>query len=146
VFVRVPRADWPAIICGTKREFRAACGKHSALWTVQTPTPAVAYTVSRIGVYDSALMVLERVWREPLGAISAESLAAEGFASFAEFRRHWMRREKRRFPLLRMTTVYRVRPWMPDDEPRMADTLFMNLLQEPWVVSPAGEWWAEPAE
>lgn len=76
VFVRVPRAGWAAVVCGTKREFRAACGNHSALWSVQTPTPAVAYAVSDIGLYDSALIVLEAVWREPLGAISPESLAA----------------------------------------------------------------------
>jgi hypothetical protein len=36
----------------------------------------VAYAVSDIGLYDSALIVLEAVWREPLGAISPESLAA----------------------------------------------------------------------
>ena len=130
VFVRVPSAEWPAIVCGTKREFRAACGKHTALWTVQTPTPAVAYTVSDIGVYDSALMVLEAVWREPLGAISAESLAAEGFGSFAEFRRAWIRREKRRFPRLRMTTVYRVRPWTPEDEREMGEVLLERLYGE----------------
>ena len=127
VFVRVPRAEWPAVVCGTKREFRAACGKHSALWSVQTPMPAVAYTVSSIGVYDSALMVLEAVWREPLGAISAESLAGEGFASFTEFRRAWIRREKRRFPLLRMTTVDRIRPWTADDVRWMGEVLLERL-------------------
>ena len=127
VFVRVPRAEWPAIVCGSKWEFRAACGNHSALWTVQTPTPAVAYSVSSLGVYDSALMVLEAVWREPLGAISDESLAAEGFKSFAEFRSAWMRREKRRFPLMRMTTVYRVRPWTLEDDAEMAEVLLRRL-------------------
>jgi hypothetical protein len=130
VFVRVPRAEWPAVVCGTKREFRAACGNHSALWSVQAPTPAVAYTVSSVGVYDSVLMVLEAVWREPLGAISAESLAAEGFASFAEFRSAWIRREKRRFPLLRMTAVYRIRPWTLDDERLMGELLLERLYGE----------------
>lgn len=130
VFVRVPSAEWAAVRYGHKREFRAACGKHSALWSVATPTPAVAYTVNSYGHYDSALMVLDDVWREPLGAITAESLAAEGCESFAEFRRAWIEREKRWFPPLRMTTVYRIRPWAQDDDAQMADLLLRRLYGE----------------
>jgi hypothetical protein len=130
VFVRVPPAEWAAVKIGVKREFRAGCGKHSALWNVQTPTPAVAYTVSRISGHRSALMVLEDVWREPLGAISPESLAAEGFESIAEFRRHWIAREHRSFPPLRVTTVYRVRPWTAADNREMADALLRRLYAD----------------
>jgi hypothetical protein len=78
VFVRVPDAEWGLVKYGNKREFRAACAKHSPLRNVATPTPAVAYCVNSFGEYRSALMVLENIWREPLGAISPESLAAEG--------------------------------------------------------------------
>src|SRR2546428_9008139 len=97
VFLRVPYADWPAVKLGTKREFRAASGKHSALFNIATPTPAVAYTVTSFGFYHSSLMVLEDVWREPLAAISQESLAAEGYESLKEFRRAWIKRENRGF-------------------------------------------------
>jgi hypothetical protein len=45
----------------------------------------------------------------PLGAISPESLEAEGFESFALFRRAWCIREKRLFRPMHMTTVFRVR-------------------------------------
>jgi hypothetical protein len=69
----------------------------------------------------------EDVWREPLGAISPASLAAEGFASIREFRQHWMDREHRRFPPLRMTTVYRLRPWLADDARESADALLHRL-------------------
>lgn len=127
VFLRVPRAEWAAVTVGVKREFRASCGKHSALWNVPTPTPAIAYTIDTFGRYDSAIMVLERVWREPLGSITPESLAAEGFASIAEFRRHWMDREHRAFPPFRMTTVYRVRPWTESDDREMADAVLRRL-------------------
>lgn len=127
VFLRVPRAEWSAVTVGAKREFRAACGKHSALWTVRLPTPAVAYTIDAFGSHASSIMVLESVWREPLGAISPASLAAEGYESIGEFRRHWMAREHRRFPPLRMTTVYRVRPWTPNDNMYMADLMLGRL-------------------
>lgn len=127
VFVRVPRAEWAAIKHGAKHEFRAASGQHSALWNVTTPSPAVAYSINGCGGHDCALMVLEKVWREPLGAISDESLAAEGFATFGEWRRAWCIREHRRFPPLRMTTVYRVRPWTADDTTEMGDVLLAHL-------------------
>lgn len=127
VFVRVPRAEWAAVTVGAKREFRAACGKHSALWTVELPTPAIAYTVNSIGDYASTIIVLEDVWREPLGAISPASLAAEGFETIGAFRRHWMNREHRRFPPLRMTTVYRVRPWTSEDDVGMAEVVLRRL-------------------
>lgn len=130
VFVRVPRAEWAAVTVGAKREFRAACGRHSALWNVHLPTPAVAYTIDTFGRYDSSIMVVEEVWREPLGAISSASLAAEGFATLGEFRRHWMDREHRRFPPLRMTTVYRIRPWAEGDDRRMADAMLRRLYGE----------------
>lgn len=130
MFLRVPRAEWSAVTVGAKREFRAACGKHSALWSVRFPTPAVAYTIDAFGRYDSSMMVLDDVWREPLGAISAASLVAEGYESIAEFRRHWMAREHRRFPPLRMTAVYRIRPWTLDDNTEMADAILRRLYGE----------------
>lgn len=127
IFLRVPSADWTAVRHGRKREFRAESGKVSQLWNVECPVPVVAYKVDSGGRYDSVLMVLESVWREPLGAISPESLEAEGFESFAHFRRHWCIRERRRFRPLHMTTVFRLRPWLPDDGPAMADALLRRL-------------------
>jgi hypothetical protein len=127
IFLRVPSADWIAVRHGIKREFRAESGKVSQLWNVECPVPVVTYRLDSHGRYDSALMVLEAVWREPLGAISPESLEAEGFESFAHFRRAWCIREKRRFRPLHMTTVFRVRPWDSDDDRAMADVLLARL-------------------
>ena len=102
----------------------------SQLWNVACPIPVVAYRIDSCERYDSALMVLEAVWREPLGAISPESLEAEGYESFAHFRRAWCVREKRRFRPLHMTTVYRVRSWASDDHRAMADALLERLYGE----------------
>jgi hypothetical protein len=130
IFLRVPSSDWIAVRHGKKREFRAESGKVSQLWNVECPVPVVAYRLDSHGRYDSALMVLEAVWREPLGAISPESLEAEGFESFAHFRRAWCIREKRLFRPLHMTTVFRVRPWESEDERAMADALLERLYGE----------------
>jgi hypothetical protein len=129
-FLRVPSADWTAVRHGKKREFRAQSGRVSQLWNVECPLPVVAYRVDSFGRYDSELMVLEDVWQEPLGAISPESLQAEGFESFAHFRRSWCIREKRRFRPLHMTTVFRVRLWDVEDDRAMADALFRRLYGE----------------
>lgn len=114
VFLRVPYADWPAVSRGKKREFRGSRGNTSGLHFVNPPTPVVAYTV-RQGQYQAKLMVLEKRWSEQLGAISDESLAAEGFKSLAEFRRYWMMRERRRFMPTREVVAYRVSPFEPGD-------------------------------
>jgi len=130
VFVRVPVAEWGAVTSGRKTEFRAESGKASGLWTVECPVPCVAYRGDNLGRYSAVLMVLEAVWRERLMAISEESIAAEGFGSFPEFRRHWMIREHRRFRPMSITTVYRVRPWRPEDEAAMGDALLRRLYAD----------------
>ena len=113
-----------------KSEFHAESGKVSQLWNVECPVPVVAYRVDSQGHYDSALMVLEAAWREPLGAISPESLEAEGFESFAHFRRAWCIREKRRFRPLHTAAVFRVRPCDSGDDRAMADVLLQRLYGE----------------
>jgi hypothetical protein len=128
-FLRVPADDWIAVKRGVKREFRGGPGTASAFHGIEPPTPVVAYRVRR-GEHEAKLMVLERAWQEPLGAISEESLAAEGFESFAEFRRYWIRRTRRRFMPTRRVWVYRVRPWSDADMEPLALRLFMRLYGE----------------
>jgi hypothetical protein len=130
LFVRVPSSEWPEVKRGLKREFRALSGHVSALWNVEPPTPIVAYRINGHGEYDARLMVLEDLWREPLGAISPESLAAEGCESLHEFKRAWLVRRKRYFNVLAQTTVYRLRPWGPKDEREMADRILQGLYGE----------------
>lgn len=124
LFLRVPAYDWPRVRRGLKTEFRTS-GAKSDLDYVEPPIPVCAYSINRLG-YDSQLMVVEKRWREPLAAISEESLAREGFKTLAEFRAYWCHREKRRFPPTRMANVYQVRPFDP-----LADqTYFANLIFE----------------
>lgn len=129
-FLRVPNADWINVTRGVKREFRAGSGACSALWSVEPPMPVVAYRVHKVHGYEAKLMILVRKWQEPLGAISAASLEAEGFESLAEFRRYWMGREKRRFTPTRMVMAYRVRPWEPEDKADMAELLLYRLYED----------------
>lgn len=124
-FLRVPRHDWPAVKRGYKSQFRAG-NAVPQLFSIQTPTVVVAYSV-RNRRHDECLMVLEKLWQEPLGAISPESLEREGFASFERFRDDWMVREKRRFSPTRQVFVYRVRAFTPADIKPAAARLFAHL-------------------
>jgi hypothetical protein len=130
IFVRVPTDQWGAIRSGRKTEFRTRAGNRATLAGIDTPLPCVAYRLDRYRIYDAEMMVLEAVWREPLMAISAESLAAEGFASFAEFRQAWIIKEKRWFRPLDVVTAYRLRPWTPEDGAGMGDALLRRLYSE----------------
>lgn len=114
---------------GYKREFRGSIGRQSALFRTPTPSPCVAYTVVR-GNHDARLMLLEEVRREVLGAITAESIAAEGFHSFEEYRRYWIKREGRKFQPTREVFVYVLRPWEDGDQEAMGQVLFNRLYGE----------------
>jgi hypothetical protein len=139
LFVRVAPLDWPLVKRGHKREFRGMPGKQSALWMVEPPQPVVAYIVThanriRERTYDARLMLLEKAWQEELGAISDESLQAEGYESFAEFRRAWMRRQRngQKFKPTTKVFAYRVRPWEPGDEEKMGAAILKRLYGE-WL-------------
>jgi hypothetical protein len=133
LFLRVPTQEWGAVRRGQKREFRAGSGIVSQLHAVKPPMPVVAYSVGVQGRHDAELMVLEAMWREPLGAISPESLANEGCESLAEFRRRWMIRERKRWRPTRVVSVYQVRLWRPGlDDEVMGDRLLRHLYGE-WV-------------
>jgi hypothetical protein len=115
-FLRVPADDWPSVRQGRKTEFRATGARHmTQMWNVTCPMPVVGYAFRRAAEPDSALLVLEATWREPIGAISPESLEREGFPDIAHFRRYWMERYKRRFAPMQTVQVYRVRPAARDD-------------------------------
>jgi hypothetical protein len=111
-------------------EFRSSPRACPQLWDVEPPLPVVAYAIFRNGDYKHELMVLEETWREPLGSISAESLAAEGQRDMAHFRRYWMKRESRAFEPMRIVSVFRVRPWVSADDRAMADRLLDRLYGE----------------
>lgn len=126
-FLRVPESDWLGVKHGRKREFRR---RASGVAIPEVPTPVVAYRFKNGLRHDRVLMVLERTWREPLGAISEDSLAREGYSSLAEFRRYWKIREKRPFRPLDEVQVYQVRLWEAEDIERMGRVLVARLYAE----------------
>lgn len=131
MFLRVPAADWPAVKMGVKREFRASPGQQTQVWNVLPPIAVVAYAVRTTGSHDRRLMVLEKTWREPLGAIGPDGLAAEGCKTLAEYKRKWAKQNKRRFPAMRQVQVYRVRPFNgADDAADLGLLLFHRLYGE----------------
>lgn len=135
IFLRVPPGDWPAVKYGHKSEFRTGVRGHmEQAWKLKPPCPAVCYTLSPVTGYDARLMLLEDFYREPLGAISEDSLRREGFASLAEFRRYFMERERRHFTPTRMICVFRVRPWRSSDAEPMA-MRFLERLYGEWLDS-----------
>lgn len=127
LFLRIPSGEFRRVISGRKTEFRASPGKASQLQLAETPTPVVGYTVHRTRGHDARLLVLERTWQEPLGAISAESLAAEGQPDLAHFRRYWMGRTHRAFTPTRKVVVYAIRPWINGDRETFEYELFERL-------------------
>lgn len=126
-FLRVPSGDWAAVRRGFKSEFRATGRGYPSFSSLEVPTPVVAYMTRTGHDHEGQLMVLERWWREPLGAISPESLQREGFESMAHFRRYWMGRTHKRFSPLTMVHVYRVRPFTIHDREPLAMALFDRL-------------------
>jgi hypothetical protein len=130
VFLRVPHGDWTAVKHGSKTEFRSAGRGYPALFNVHCPTPVVAYATRDGETHESMLMVLEKTWREPLGAISPESLEREGFASIAHFRRYWIARTKRLFRPMSEVQVYRVRAWRTGDIAALGCIILQRLYGE----------------
>jgi len=133
-FLRIPRGDWAAVTVGDKTEFRSPGGPGTPLRNyLSPPSPVIVYSprTPSGGPLKFTLMALEEVWREPLGAISAESLANEGFESLDTFRRYWKDRfDRRRFAWdpLKPVTVFRLRPWRGEEDDAYFGRLFLERL------------------
>lgn len=145
----MPLGDWSAVKLGYKTEFRLTGQGAMNLGARQAslPSPVVGYAYGRgTAMTETALLVLEASWLEPVGAISDESLEREGFPSMAHFRRYWVGRTKKRFRPLVRVQVYRVRPYTPDDREMLGAVLFDWLYgeftgadTEPGVLSRRGQ-------
>jgi hypothetical protein len=139
VTLRVSAGEWPRIVSGAATEFRAAATM-PARQDQPLPSPAVIYTRRREGSPDEErLVLLTRKRVEALGAITPEGLAAAGFhgerdVAFAQFRRDWILRERKRFDPLREVVVYTVRPFSMDDLPTTGAALIRHLYGA-WLPS-----------
>lgn len=129
-YLRIPRSDWPRVSQGRKTEVRLAGRGAPHAVRLNPPTPVVGYAVGVAGPRFK-LLVLEEAWSEPLGTISDESLAREGFETRAEFRTYWRKRvHDRNYKPLTIVQVYRIRPFVPEDRGPLAESLFDHLYGE----------------
>lgn len=134
-YLRVPATDWSRVAVGTKTEIRHVAAYGSRMHgSVEPPIPVIAYAVMHSGRREK-LMVLEAMWREPLDALSDESLRREGHESLAEFRLAWKRRFQRgRWNPLTDVVVFRVRPWTEEDVAdfgeRFLRRLYLDVVRE----------------
>lgn len=130
--LRVPRVDWSAITAGTKTQLR-----HGARFGASfrdLPRPVVLYSFQQFRRdADFKLAVLEDCYKEPLGAITPEGLAAEGVADLKAFRTYWSHRHHRGgFDPLLTVAVYCLAPWRAGDRARFGDVLMERLYGE-WL-------------
>lgn len=132
-FLRMPIADWPALLAGTKTELRIA-GRMLRLTNMPTPTPLVGIAFERFRRAEAraAMFYVEHVRTEMLGAIDEDSVRREGFETLAEFRRYWRnhRSKNNAFKPLLKVAVVRLRPWGPFDEEAMGQVLLNRLYGE----------------
>ena len=134
--LRVPQVDWRPLTSGEKTELRLV-GHYSVHHNrLHAPQPIVVWCFRRFSKEpQSKLMVLDAAWSEPLGAISPESLAREGFESLAEFRRYWRNRHHgvlASYKPLSTVQVYRLRPLEEADEADMGRALLRHLYAD-WL-------------
>lgn len=98
--IRVPPIDWEQVAGGAKSMFRCYSDNPTKREDpivpagMVLPRPVVAFTQrnDRSRSRSAAVMVLEQHRMEPLGSISAEDVAAEGFEFLGQFRWYWKRR------------------------------------------------------
>lgn len=131
-FLRVPRKEWAEVFHGEKTEIRWTRAGGPSRRALDLPTPIVGFSnASTFGGRDfrHGLLVLEDAWREPLGSISPESLAREGFEHLDEFRRYWTGRHHggRWNPLVKIG-VFRVRPWRGEEDESYFGALLLERL------------------
>lgn len=133
-WLRVARCDWSKLVAGAKTEYRQYANHHADL---HTPSPIVIYPTRQPGnFYEERLMVIEDFRQEPLGAISPESLANEGFETLKDFRRYWNERHGTKgYRGLNRVHVFSLRPWTVEDSTDMAMQMLMHLYG-PWLDGP----------
>jgi hypothetical protein len=130
--IRVPSQDWARVVTGDKGMFRTYAQGRKPLGDVVpagTPCPHPCLLYSQRGAEKRLVLapaVLRAFRREPLGAISKEDLAAEGFKSMWKFRYYW-------------TTRYKKLGWRPWDEITVLEVTPMTDELTRW----SAEWFFE---
>lgn len=125
----VPRRELAELRRGTRTEVRVRDKRRRPTNALVVPCPIVLYSWSEIRTEpDRALLVLERAWEEPMGAISPESVRAEGFETLKEYRRYWIEERGQFWRPLDVVRCYRFR--IPESLDELADMLLEQLYGE----------------
>lgn len=144
--IRVPAMDWASVVVGEKRMFRCYSErKRDRCMPVvppetECPRPCLLFSVRHNGParsrrWEAAPGVLLSHRQEPLGSITSDDLAAEGFEFLPAFRFYWQRRYRTvGWRPWEMVSVIEVRPCRSDggDDQRLADWLLEHLYGDFW--------------
>lgn len=140
-YLRVPRDEHARLSHGDKREVRVKYLVNGRTDEFGFPLPLVIWSPGTIGPLKVALVVCEERWREPVGAISTESLRNEGYdcrcgercncGALDRFRRYWKNIRGYRWDPRQPTWVYRLRPWDDSDRRRFAERIIEHLWLKP---------------
>ncbi len=129
-FVRVEAGDWVDVKRGRRRVFRTPYVQQGT--NVPWPMPAVAWRWTQQYGHDSMLIVVESLELGLLGDVGDGLLGELGFESFADYRRDWVIRHKKRFPPEKRVMTVRFRPWVPTDRELFGDKMLTYLYRD-WV-------------
>lgn len=120
--VRVPTVDWAKVATGEKRQFRTYCARAGDRQRpvvppdMEVPRPVLLYTARHNGLnrarrWEAIPGILFAHRQEPLGSITFEDLAAEGFEFLPAFKFYWKRRyQKIGWRPTDLVSVLEVRP------------------------------------
>lgn len=140
--IRVPSTDWAAVVTGQKRMFRtySASGSERDRPVVppgtECPRPCLLFTARHDGPlrtrrWEALPGILLSHRQEPLGSITPEDLAAEGFEFLPGFRHYWkLRHKKLGWRPWDMVSVIEVRPFCEGDCDSMGSRLVDELIGE----------------
>lgn len=130
-FLRIPAVDWPAVAQGEKRQVRLLPHGAPRFHAHLLPSPVVGYSRGSIDIRSAAMLVVESFKVEPLLAISAPDLRAEGFDDIDEYRRYWNAHRGGFKPMTRVH-AYTIRPFEPSECDDFARSIFHHLYG-PWL-------------
>lgn len=125
----IPDVDWHDVRAGTKTELRYY--ERYASRQLAADIPVVG--VRRGDKSRTMLLTIEDVFKEPLGVISPESLAREGFDNLGDFRRYWIGRHGGRnegYRPLDLVYVIQLHPMTAEDEERFRERIWQTLFGE----------------
>lgn len=147
--IRVPSSDWAAVATGTKGMFRcySESGRDRTRPVVpadtECPRPCLLFSarhpkVLRARRWEALPGVLLSHRHEPLGSITPEDLAREGFEFLPAFRFYWKQRHKRLgWRPWDMVSVLEVRPMAQGDFDTLGEQLLYELYGE-WLPRSCG--------